>query len=95
MSSEKLYTMGSPDEALRKEFERRTSYYNPKNARDPNKVSMLHEKARQVIYEAGEDMIAIVPGGRELSLVLTKLEEAMFWANAGIARHYGSEGGRS
>lgn len=32
-------------------------------------------------------MIALrVPPGREQALALTKLEEAMFWANAGIAR---------
>lgn len=29
-----------------------------------------------------------VPPGRELSLTKTKLEEATFWANAGIARHH-------
>jgi hypothetical protein len=28
----------------------------------------------------------MVPEGREQSLALTKLEEVMFWANAGIAR---------
>ena len=28
-----------------------------------------------------------VPKGREQSLALTKLEEALFWANAGIARN--------
>ena len=29
---------------------------------------------------------ASVPDGREQSLALTKLEEALMWANAGIAR---------
>ena len=28
-----------------------------------------------------------IPPCREVSLALTKLEEAMFWANAAIARH--------
>lgn len=27
-----------------------------------------------------------VPAGREQALAVTKIEEAMFWANAGIAR---------
>ncbi len=27
------------------------------------------------------------PDGREKSLAITKLEEVVFWANAGIARH--------
>jgi hypothetical protein len=29
----------------------------------------------------------IVPDGREKSLALTNLEQALFWANAGVARH--------
>lgn len=33
-------------------------------------------------YEGGPP----VPAGREQSLMLTKLEEALFWANAAIAR---------
>jgi len=28
-----------------------------------------------------------VPEGREQALALTKIEEALFWSNAGIARH--------
>lgn len=33
-----------------------------------------------------EFLVAKVPAGREQALVLTKVEEAMFHANAGIAR---------
>jgi hypothetical protein len=32
-------------------------------------------------------LLSLVPAGRELSLALTKLEEAMMWANDGIARN--------
>lgn len=35
---------------------------------------------------AADSFIEMVPEGRELSLALTKLEEAMMWANEGIAR---------
>ena len=30
---------------------------------------------------------SVMPEGRELSLALTKLEEAKFWASAGVARN--------
>jgi len=32
----------------------------------------------------------ICPEGREKSLVMTKLEEAKFWASAGVARNAGT-----
>jgi hypothetical protein len=41
---------------------------------------------RQAIRDVAHTMVDRVPEGRELSTALTKLEEAMFWATAGIAR---------
>lgn len=45
-----------------------------------------HETARGVCLTAAGDLDALLPEGREKELALTKLEEAMFWANAAIAR---------
>jgi len=54
-----------------------------------------HKTARcQIIRETAHTFADLmrdhVPDGRELSLALTKLEEVVMWANAGIVRH-GSE----
>lgn len=46
-----------------------------------------HDMARQTCQDAAEYFDDTLPDGREKSLVLTKLEEAMFWANAAIARN--------
>lgn len=45
-----------------------------------------HARVRGVLGNAAWTLTELVPDGREKSLMLTKLEEAMFWANAGIAR---------
>lgn len=45
-----------------------------------------HQKVRDVLRQAEIDVCELMLDGREKSLVKTKLEEAMFWANAGIAR---------
>lgn len=34
-------------------------------------------------------MAVLIPEGRERDIAIEKLEEAMFWANAGIAREHG------
>ncbi|WP_407107872.1 hypothetical protein [Rhodococcus aetherivorans] len=45
-----------------------------------------HGSVREACKALAHALDARVPNGREKALALTKLEEAMFWANAGIAR---------
>lgn len=45
-----------------------------------------HARVRGVLGNTAWTLTELVPDGREKSLMLTHLEEAMFWANAGIAR---------
>jgi len=46
-----------------------------------------HSSVRMAALEFAEKVVAGVPEGREQALAVTKIEEAMFWANAGIARN--------
>ena len=45
-----------------------------------------HEQVRTSLKSLAHRLNEIVPDGREKSLAMTHLEEAMFWANAGLAR---------
>jgi hypothetical protein len=45
-----------------------------------------HEDVRATILEVADHFDDVLPAGREKSLAITHLEEAMFWANAAIAR---------
>lgn len=47
-----------------------------------------HEKVRAILGTCASALAQLTPQGREQSLMLTHLEEAMFWANAGIARNH-------
>jgi hypothetical protein len=64
------------------DIERNFTYHAPK-ADQPERYVYLREKAKALAM----DFVSKCPDSRERSLALTKLEEAIFWANASIARH--------
>jgi hypothetical protein len=46
-----------------------------------------HQQVREVLLEAADTLVDLTGAeSREQSLAITHLEEAMFWANAAIAR---------
>lgn len=45
-----------------------------------------HALVRRNCKEVAETLDWLLPEGREKALAITKLEEAMFWANAALAR---------
>lgn len=63
------------------DLDERFDYHAP----DENRTK-AHEAMRRAMKIAATQVLGIVPPGREQSLAITALEEAMMWANAGIAR---------
>lgn len=63
-------------------FDKRFDHHPPKG----DDVALMHEFVRLQIKGVAMRMDAQLPVGRESAMVQTKLEEAMFWANAAIAR---------
>jgi hypothetical protein len=69
----------------REEFEditRRFTYHAPKEGQQ-EKYNSLRSQALTLAASIMEK----TPSSREQSLAITKLEEAVMWANAAIARH--------
>lgn len=51
-----------------------------------------YESIRRWAREYSEALLQMCPPSRERSLALIKIEEAVFWANAAIARNERAEG---
>ena len=66
---------------VREEIARRFSYHKPDTER-----AAKHDSLRGALQAAADIVVESTPPGREQSLAVTKLEEAMFWANAALAR---------
>ena len=64
------------------DLKRRFNYHPP----DEPMRSMAHTAIREALMAVAADIITQTPASREQSLAITKLEEAMFWANAALAR---------
>lgn len=64
------------------ELRRRFSYHKPNT---DEKVAR-HQRVREACFNAADEICQVTEPSREQSLAITKLEEAMFWANASIAR---------
>lgn len=62
-----------------------TEWNMTNHAPDSEKVVAI-EEVRNYFKQAAHTVIGLVPSSREQSLALTKLEEALMWAVAGIAR---------
>lgn len=56
----------------------------------PEAIEEMHV-IREELLSVARVISPFLPDGREKSLFLTKLEEAMFWANASIARQSPAE----
>lgn len=65
------------------DLESRFDYHAPPNAI----VGEKHQRWRAQVKELARYANVELPDGRELALVLTNLEHALFWGNAAIARN--------
>lgn len=70
------------DEAARA-LHHRFAYHPPVT----DQTKHQHETVRAKCEDLAQHFLATLPPGREQALVLTHIEEAMFWANASIARN--------
>ena len=70
-------------EPKRSTIERNFTYHAPKPGQ-PEQYERIRSKAKELAYILDEEC----PSSRELSLAITNLEQAVFWANAAIARRH-------
>lgn len=64
------------------DLDNRFTYHSPQPGQ-PQRYTALRGQAK----ELAESILRLTPQSREQSLALTNLEQAIFWANAAIARN--------
>ena len=64
------------------QIENNFTYHAPTGDQPERYVSLRNEAKALALH-----MVELCPPSRELSLALTNLEQAIFWANAAIARN--------
>jgi len=67
---------------MSEQLEKTFTYHSPKDDQ-PDRYVLLRDKAKYLAY----DIVRNTPPSREQSLAITHLEEAIFYANAAIARN--------
>lgn len=63
------------------DIDNRFNYHPPSGGR-----VAVHESIRAACRDLAHQFDRDVPPGREKALAMTQLEQAMFWANAAVAR---------
>ncbi len=98
----KRYGMATPEEAMqtqrdnlarkermtvscfRDEIPNKFTYHKPPN----DQVVQAHTEIREACHSAALQIWEAAPPCEESIRAITKLEEAMFWGNAAVARHH-------
>lgn len=77
-----MYTRRELDQEESEDLNRRFTYYTPKEGQPET-----YKELRSIARELAATIYSTQEASRERSLAITKLEEAIMWANAGIARN--------
>ncbi|NOJ72466.1 DUF7681 family protein [Paenibacillus alvei] len=64
-------------------IENNFNYHAPKEGQPEKYYTAIRTKAKELAYMIDE----LCPNSREKSLAMTNLEQAVFWANAAVARN--------
>lgn len=67
------------------DVDKRMSHYPPAN----DTTIAAHELLRDLAKAHAKAVMDLLPAGREKSVVMTHLEDALMWANAAVARSGG------
>ena len=72
----------------KEDLDNRFKHHAPAEGSDkPSRYAAIRNSMRT----SAQTVVEVTPASREQSLAITKLEEAMFWANAAIARTHPDE----